>query len=404
VSLRRRSSFSNVVIAMPLVQSGKIKVLTMLTSFQIGGTERQVTNVSLGLDAARFDLHLACMRNFGELMQELEDASRIHRPVFDIGSLYSFRTLREATKLARYIRRNAIQIVHTYGLYPNIFAVPVARFAGARIVIASIRDCCDILKPWQRWLQRIVCRLADCVLVNADAVRESLISQGYRSDNIAVIRNAIAQPRATNTEEHRSIREELGLNPSVPVVMVLSRLNRMKGVQYFLDAARMVAGRLPDARFLIVGDGAIRQELETLAIGLGLADKIVFTGFRTDVPRLLSQVNLSVLPSLSEGLSNTLLESMAAGVPVVATSVGGNPEIIEDGVSGLLVPPRDSAKLADAMITLLKNPALASSFGAAGKLRIAEVFSLERSVREIEHLYQKLIEGPGCSTLEATAL
>ena len=377
--------------------------MTMLTSFQIGGTERQVTNVSLGLDTTRFDLHLACMRNFGELKKEIEKAPRIHRPVFDIGSLYSFRTFREAGRLARYIRSNAIQVVHAYGLYPNLFAVPVARLAGAKIVIASIRDCGDILKPWQRWLQKIICRLADCVLVNADAIRESLISQGYRPDNISVIRNAIAQPKTMNLEESSGIREELGLTASVPLVMVLSRLNRMKGIEYFLDAASIVAAKLPETRFLIVGDGGIRQELESRATCLGLAGKIVFTGFRTDVPRILSEVSLSVLPSLSEGLSNTLLESMAWGVPVVATRVGGNTEIIEDGVSGLIVPPRNSAMLANAMTTLLKNPALASSFGVAGKRRIAEVFSLKRSVREIEHLYQKLIEGSEYSPLEVAA-
>ena len=121
------------------MRSGKIKVLTLLTSFQIGGTERQVTNVALRLDAERFDLHLACLRNIGELKQEL-DGLRIPRPVFDIGRLYSFRTLSEAYRLARYIRSNAIHVVHTYGLYPNIFAVPVARFVGAHIVIASIRE------------------------------------------------------------------------------------------------------------------------------------------------------------------------------------------------------------------------------------------------------------------------
>jgi glycosyltransferase involved in cell wall biosynthesis len=278
-------------------------------------------------------------------------------------------------------------------LYPNIFAVPVARLGGAPVVIASIRDCGDILKPWQRWLQKVVCRLADCVLVNADAIRETLITQGYRPENIAVIRNAIAQPQAATIAAGAGIREELGLTPSAPLVMVLSRLNRMKGVEYFLEAATTVAAKLPQTRFLIVGDGANRQELQNRASALGLDGKIVFTGFRTDVPRLLSEVSLSVLPSLSEGLSNTLLESMAAGVPVVATWVGGNPEIIEDGVSGLLVPPRDSATLANAMITVLENPGLASGFGAAGRRRIAQVFSLERSVGEIELLYQSLVEG-----------
>lgn len=364
----------------------------MITSFQIGGTERQVTNVSLGLDAERFDLHLACMRNFGELMREVEREPRIHRPVFDIGRLYSLRTIREAGRLARYIRRNSIQIVHAYGLYPNIFAVPVARLAGARVVIASIRDCGDILKPWQRWLQRVICRWADCVLVNADAIRESLITQGYRPDNIKLIRNAVAQPKVQIADHTTGIREELGWPAGAPVVMVLSRLNRMKGIEYFLDAADVVAAKHPETRFLIVGDGASRRELESRAASLCLAGKIVFTGFRTDVPRLLSEVNLSVLPSLSEGLSNSLLESMAAGVPVVATRVGGNTEIVEDGVTGLIVEPRHAAMLAEAMETLIGDPSLASAFGAAGKRRIAELFSIERSVLEIESLYRRLID------------
>jgi len=176
----------------------------------------------------------------------------------------------------------------------------------------------------------------------------------------------------------------------------------MKGIAYFLDAASIVAAKHPETRFLIVGDGGSRRELESHVAGLGLADKIVFTGFRTDVPRLLSEVSLSVLPTLSEGLSNSLLESMASGVPVVATRVGGNTEIVEDGVTGLIVAPRDSVMLADAMTTLIGNPALASTFGAAGKRRIAELFSLERSVREIEGLYQKLIGGCAQIPVETT--
>jgi glycosyltransferase involved in cell wall biosynthesis len=257
------------------------------------------------------------MRNFGELRQELDRVLRIPRPVFNIGSLYSFRTLIEGLRLARYIRVNRIQIVHTYGLYPNLFAVPVARFAGASIVVASIRDCGDILKPWQRWLQRVVCRLADCVLVNADAIRERLVSQGYRARNIAVIRNAIAQPKP-EAAKGPEIREELGFTPTAPLVLALSRLNRMKGIEYLLEAAKVVSARLPETKFLVVGDGAIRHELEQKSAELGLTGKVVFTGFRTDVPRLLKAASLSVLPSLSEGLSNALLESMAAGVPVVA--------------------------------------------------------------------------------------
>jgi glycosyltransferase involved in cell wall biosynthesis len=166
----------------------------------------------------------------------------------------------------------------------------------------------------------------------------------------------------------------------------------MKGVEYFLDAAAILAKRFPAVRFVIAGDGANRKELEERAASLGIAERVIFTGFRTDIPILLSEAAVSVLPSLSEGLSNSLLESMAAGVPVIAANVGGNPEIIEDGVSGKLVPPRDAAALAQAMGDFLRDRDLAARFGEAGRQRVTELFSMERSVHEVESLYHRLVE------------
>jgi len=369
----------------------RIRLLKMLTSFQIGGTERQVANLALGIHASRFDLHLACLRNRGELLQELEQL-RVPRPVFDIGRLYTPGTLWQAIRLVRYIHRHLIQIVHTYGFYPNVFAVPAARIAGASIVVASIRDRGDILTPMQRWIQKLACRLADCVLVNAEAIREALIGQGYRPGNIMVIRNGVVASRPGTRENGAALRLELGVPASAPLVFVFSRLNTMKGLEYFIEAAALIAGKFPEARFLIVGDGGKRTELEAHARRLGLDDTVIFTGFRTDVPELLSEAAVSVLPSLSEGLSNSLLESMAAGVPVIAAAVGGNPEIIEHDVSGLLVPVRDSASLAAAMGRLLDDPLLAARFGEAGRERVAEMFSMERSLGEVESLYERLVE------------
>jgi glycosyltransferase involved in cell wall biosynthesis len=363
----------------------------MLTNFHIGGTERQVANIALGLDSSRFALHLACLRHSGELLRELE-ALPVPRPVFKIGRLYGLRTFWQAVRLAVYLRRNLIQIVHSYGFYPNVFAVPAARLAGASIIVASIRDRGDVLTRRQRRLQRVVCKLADCVLVNAEAIRETLIAEGYRPETIVVIRNGIMMSRFEKVEQGAAMRSELGLAADAPLVLVFSRLNRMKGVEYFLDAIAILAEEFPAARFLIAGDGGNRKELEERAASLGIAGRVIFTGFRTDIPVLLSEAAISVLPSLSEGLSNTLLESMAAGVPVIAASVGGNPEIVEDGVCGKLVPPRDAAALADAMASLLGDPALAARFGEAGKQRVAQLFSMQRSVHEVESLYQRLME------------
>lgn len=376
---------------MRIMRTTKIRLLQMLTNFHIGGTERQVANLALGIDSSHFDLHLACLWNSGELLAELEDL-RVPRSEFRIGSLYSPKTLWQGIRLAHYVRRNLIQIVHSYGFYPNVFTVPAARLAGASIVVASIRDTGDWLTPMQRRLQKLVCRLADCVLVNAEAIRQNLLEQGYDASKIVVIRNGITLSKFAGRSRSAGLRRELGLPLSARLVAVFSRLNRFKGVEYFLDAAAVLAGKVPDVCFLVVGDGGNKKELEEYACQLGLAQRIVFTGFRSDVPDLLSEVAISVLPSLSEGTSNTLLESMAAGVPVIATRVGGNPEVIEDGVSGLLVPPRDSAALAAAMDRLLEDESLARVLGQAAMRRVSELFSLEGSVHETEHLYQRLVD------------
>jgi glycosyltransferase involved in cell wall biosynthesis len=370
-------------------RAARIRVLNLLTNFHIGGTERQVANIAQRLDSSRFDLHLACLRNSGELLEELKDLD-VPRPEFRIGSLYSVSTLIEAIRMFRYLRRNRIQLVHSYGIYPNIFTVPVARLAGVPIVIASIRDRGDILKPWQRKLQKVVCKLADCILVNAATIRDALIEQGYKPDNIEVIPNGVVPAKAPRSSGI-GIREELGLPPSAPIVLVFSRLNRMKGVEYFLEAALQVSKRFADVRFVIAGDGAARAELQEYANRLGIASSVLFTGFRTDLPLLLKEADISVLPSLSEGLSNSILEAMLAGVPVIATDVGGNPEIVEDGVTGLLVPVRDSAALAKAMIRMFEEPGIRVQFGAAGRRRIATVFSMDGSLASVERLYERLI-------------
>jgi L-malate glycosyltransferase len=377
------------------MQSNRIKLLKMLTNFQIGGTERQVVNLALGIDPARFDLHLACLRNSGALLGEL-NTLQVPRPEFPIGRFYNPATFWQGMRLAQYIRKNRIQIVHSYGFYSNVFTVPIAWLAGKSFVVASIRDTGDVLTRAQRRVQRMVCRLADCVLVNAEAIRDKLVEQGYAPGKIIVIRNGITLGKFGNRQRNSFLRQELALPLSAPLVVVFSRLNQMKGIQYFLDAAVILAARFPDVRFLVAGDGESRKELEEYAHRHGLGPRVVFTGFRNDVPELLSEAAVSVLPSLSEGLSNTLLESMAAGVPVVATSVGGNPEVIEHGVTGLLVPLRDSAALAAAVSRVLEDKDLAASFAQAGMRRVAELFSMERSVRETEHLYQRLVEAGGC--------
>ena len=378
------------------MQSNRVKLLKFVAFFAIGGTERHVVNLSRELDTSKFELHLVCFKRWGELLGEIETLG-VPISEYKINSLYSPQTLRQQLRFSGFLRRNQIQVVHTYGFYSTVFAVPAARLARVPIVIASIRDTGELLTPLQKRVHQFACRFADSILVNAEAVRQWLIAEGYNANNIHVIRNGIALDRFEKKDGGAAIRQELGLPAHVPLVAMLSRLNRLKGGEYFLQAATLLASRFPEVRFLIVGDvgcgdSTYKAALEREAIRLGLGNRILFTGFRLDVPKVLSAVSISVLPSLSEGLSNVLLESMAAGVPVIATKVGGTPEVIEDGVSGLLVPPSDSEALARAMRSLIENPELARRYGQAGKQRIAEHFSLGRMVQQTEQHYLNLLE------------
>jgi glycosyltransferase involved in cell wall biosynthesis len=389
------------------MQRHRIRLLTFLTNFGIGGTERHAVNLMKALDPLRFELHLGCLRRWGNLLQEVE-ALRIPLTEYKTDGFYSWKALREQLRFARYLKWNRIQVVHAYNLYANVFAIPAARLAGVPVVMASIRDMGTYLTPIQRRVQRFVCALADCVVGNAEAVGRWLLSEGYAPEKIRIIRNGIDVSRFSKGEDGAGLRQELGLPPRAPLVAVVSRLDAVKGLEDFVEAAAVVARRVPDVRFLIVGDPrftvkdgvlvkdlAYQSELETRATRLGLGGRVVFTGFRSDVAKVLSAVAVSVLPSISEALSNTLLESMVAGVPVVATRVGGSPEVVEEGITGLLVPPRDPASLARAICLLLEDRELASKFSRAARQRVAEQFSLPKMLRATEDLYIELLRAKG---------
>jgi glycosyltransferase involved in cell wall biosynthesis len=372
-----------------VISQDRVRLLKFVTDFRVGGTERQFVTVSRRLDPTLFDLRVGCFWTRGDFLSQFRE-SNIPLHEYPITGLGRPSSLVGQARFLRDLRRERIEIVHTYGFYPNLFATIAAKLAGA-VMIASIRDQGDMWTPAQRRAQRWVLKLADAVVVNAEAVRRLLIAEGYDGRRISVIRNGLDLARFDARPPAHRLRRELGLPARGPLVAALCRLTEVKGVEHFLEAAVLLSRRYPDARFLIAGDGYHRAALERYAGELGLAGRAIFTGLRHDVPAFLSEVQVSVLPSLSEALSNTLLESMAAGAAVVATRVGGNPEVVEDGVTGFLVPPREPEALAAAIGRLLDNPGRAQAMGQAGRQRVAEHFSLTRVTQETESLYLRLL-------------
>jgi glycosyltransferase involved in cell wall biosynthesis len=373
------------------------RVVQFVNNFDIGGTERQVVNLTRGLVNVGFDIRLACFRPAGGLEDEMR---RLGVPIaeFPISSLRDPRAAKPIYDVARYLRRNRVDLVHTSGFYTNVLAVLGAWLAGTPVIISSVRDMGHMWTPAQRRVQRIVGVLADAVVTNADAVAARLRVEGWDMRRVEVIHNGIEYRRETPAPD---LRRELGLDRETPLVGMVSRLTRLKGVEDFLDAAAQVAARHPRAHFAIVGgavpddshlgERAYTSELAQRARRLGVADRLHFTGWRTDASALLRQFTISVLPSWSEGLSNVLIESLAAGIPTVTTDVGGSSEVVEHAVSGLLVPKADPGRLAAAIEQLLDHPDQAAAFGRAGRLRYEQNFTVDRMVQQMVRLYRRLL-------------
>jgi len=384
------------------VTDARIRLLKFVALFACGGTERQFVNLGLALNPERFDLRFGCTHPWGHFLKEVE-AREIPVTSYPIGSFASARCLAEQLRLARYLAKEDIQIVQGYSFYGNVFALPAARLASTPVVIASVRDQGAYLTPRQKLVQRLVCRMADCVLVNAEAIRDWLIADGFEPAKIVVIPNGIDLARFRRAAEGEGPRPELGIAADAPLVTMVSRLSPTKGVEHLLDAIAATAVTHPTLRALIVGEGLVAQDgvvmqdrvyLDSLiarAKKLGIEDRVIFTGYRSDIPALLAQTDVFALPSLTEGLSNVVLEAMAAGLPVIATRVGGTPEIIRDGQNGLLVPPSDPDALKGAITKLLDDPTLAKGLGDAARRGVEERFSMARMVNATEALYTDLL-------------
>ena len=371
------------------------RVLNVVPTLMCGGTENQFMTLARTLDRVRFDVEFACLRRWGGFVEELV-ARNIPLTEYRVATFRSFAAVAQQARLTRHIVRRGIKIVHAYNFYGNVFATLPARLV-APVVIASIRDRAPYLTAMQKRVQRYTCQFADCILVNADAVKEWLIGDGYGESKIAVIRNGVDLARFDDLPPPLLLRRELGLADDTPLVGVVSRLTRLKGLEHFLEAAAIIRSRVPGVHFLVVGETSpmdleYLEDLREFAARCGVAGHVTFTGLRTDVPAVLSSLTVSVMPSLNEALSNVVLESMAAGAPTVATRVGGTPEAVSDGVSGILVPPADSAAMADAVVHLLKDQQLAAHLGRSARARVVEHFSVRRMVRATEDLYTDLLE------------
>jgi glycosyltransferase involved in cell wall biosynthesis len=355
----------------------QIPVAIFLTSFDAGGTERQMTELIRRLDDRRFVVHAVCLRREGAWLPRVtERAASVVE--FGIEGFARPNTFRQLLRFASWCSQERIAVVQTCDFYSNVFGLPGAFLGGVPVRLGSRRELNPDKSAARIRLQRLAYAFAMRVVANSSASAGFVVNEGIARSKVAIIPNGL---------------EAKAFRPSAPRgrvtrVVTVANLRPEKGHETLIAAAALLARSCPDLRYLIVGDGARRHELEALARVKGVDRIIEFAGHREDVPELLAASDVFVLPSMSEAFPNSVIEAMAAGLPVIASSVGGLLDLIEPTRTGLLVPPGNAGKLAAALKRLHDDPQRAAAMGAEARRDVLSRYSFDRMVLAFEELYE----------------
>jgi L-malate glycosyltransferase len=344
-----------------------------------GGTQRQLIELLKRIDRQRFQVFPICFHADGiwtDRVAELGDP--IAR--FPIHGFRRPETVHQLISFAKWCRTSKIDVLHTWEIYSNIFGLSGGALGGVPVRIGSRRGLGG--PAGARRLQGASYRFAHRVVANSGAAARQLASDGVPETSIVQIPNGIdLSPYPSRQYSARPRR-----------IAMLACLRPEKRVDLLISAAPRILERRPDTEFVIIGDGSCRDELIALAGATGVIDRFAFLGHRDDAPEVLAKADVAVLASESEAFPNAVMEAMAAGLPVVATNVGGIPELVADGITGRLVSSGDPIALADAVLEIIESPDRAASFGRAGRLVIEREYSFERMVEQFESLYTSQLE------------
>lgn len=340
-----------------------------------------------------FRVSIAALDGAGVLRREIEKSGISEIVEFPLTSFYDQNFARQLLRCAAFIRRNKIQIVHTHDFYTNVFGMLAARLANVPGKIASKRETGEMRTRAQQVVEQAAFRLADKIVVNAEAVREFLKAQKIRDQKIVIVYNGLDLNRLQPKQTAAAARLEFGLPVNGKIVTLVANLrHRVKNQSMFLRTAARVREKFARAAFVLAGEGELRGELEALAANLKIADAVYFIGRCEKVADLLEASDVCVLSSRAEGFSNAILEYMAARRPIVATAVGGAAEAITAGETGFLVESDDDAAMAEKILFLLKNPEVAARIGARGRETVEAKFSLEAQLENTKRLYFELLK------------
>lgn len=364
-------------------------VLLLSRALDAGGSERQLTEIAKALDRSRFQPHVGCFRRSnGMRASELEAAGIpiLHIPIY---SFKSWDAVSGAIQLARYVRRNNIRLIQTFDYPMTVFAIPVCRFFTPAAAVSSQRSHRELIPPGYRRLVRMTDHIAHAVVVNCDFLRRHLEQdEGVPPARIQLCYNGI--------DLDVFGRRDLPRPPALPadafVIGVVAGLRAEKDLSTLVQAFALVRHLKREMKLVMVGSGPMLESLEAEARSLGIAADCVFAPATSQVTEWLNAIDIFVLPSKSEALSNALMEAMACGCAVVASNVGGNPELVRDGENGLLFESDDAAGLSAALKKLIEEEPLRARVAAAGTKLIHKRFSIRESAQRMGEIYTKLIE------------
>jgi glycosyltransferase involved in cell wall biosynthesis len=356
----------------------------------IGGAQIIFLNTLQALDPRRCRTIVACLGIPGTLMAEVAKLAPVHNRTFgsnDVGALLF---------LLRLMRAEQVDVVHTY-LYSrsSVYGRLAAIMARVPVLVAAEMGRSGQY-PWKRWkAERLLTRFTDHFVTLSQATQVDLIRQQVLPSKVTVIYPGVDLTRFDVRETSPIIRCELGLPDWAAVIGVVARLDPIKGHTDLITAFPKILQAVPTARLVFIGDGPAASDLRHQVHEVGLAEHVHFLGSRRDIPRLLRAFDVFVLPSHQEGLGLAIIEAMAAGLPVVATRVGGIPEVVVEEETGLLVEPRNPPGLAEAIIHLLTNAHTRRQMSSKGRQRVEAYFTAQRTAANLTALYYRLLQAKG---------
>jgi glycosyltransferase involved in cell wall biosynthesis len=366
----------------------KTNIVHLVEDLPIGGLEKVLYTIALNLDKEKYNVYVWCLRKGGFYAEKLIKAG-IEVNILNISTS---RNPVNIYKLYRLLKKYRIDIVHTHAYSAGTAGRISAFLAGIPVIISHNHSVYDYYNWYYHLVERLLSFITDRVICISDVVNRFVReTERINANKLVTIHNGIDSVCSVSEKRTSGLRKELGIPINHSIICTITHLEEHKGLKYLLESASLLLGSNSSISFLVVGDGTLTNELKKRCIDLRIEENVVFAGERSDILEILSLIDIFVLPSVREGFGLSLLEAMECGKPIIATNVGGIPEVVKSGVNGILVPPKDPEALYSAMIKLLDDKDMMKKMGYEGKKICKKDFSSKAMVDKVEELYDKLV-------------